>query len=327
MKLSKKLILFLAPIVLYAVVAIIWLGVSLAERGMGQAGTDQEEYYPEGDFEFVFSGSVETETGRTFTLFLTGDKNEEQTIDLTVREMPALSVDGTWEFVENKGYKIFLHDANETFMYSRYNTETKEFSVMFDYNMGNFGQPRAVLTYTDEAFAEEYDGEGLGLKPPTFALEGYTTYNHYSYGTLVFKEDGSVVANLINTGAGWYFNRTGFWEYDEASNVYSYWFTDATISLTDGNLSIHDNEDGSRYVLWTKFTKDSETAEFRIPLDYDEFVNEYHLFTGEDYKYQTQFNEADGTYYAELEAQYNWGVGTGDIITFSGYASLADMEG
>lgn len=326
MKFSKRLVLILAPLVLYAVAAIVWVCVSLAGSSTGTGSGGGGGGIVEGDYEFVFSGSVETNTGRTFTLALTGNKDEEQTLDLTVQEMPALSIDGNWTFTENKGYKIFLNDANGTFAYSRYDTDTQTFSVTFDYDMGNFGRPRAVLTYKDEAFAEVYDGVGLGLKPPTFSLEGYTTFNHYSYGTLSFKEDGTVTANLTNTGAGWYFNREGFWEFNEETQEYDFWFTDSTISLTDGNLNIR-GEEGAQYVYWSKYTKDSEEPEFRIELPYDEFVNDYHLFTGEEYMYHTEFIGSEDRYYVEIEAQYNWGLATGDIITFSGYASLADMEG
>lgn len=46
-----------------------------------------------------------------------------------------------------------------------------------------------MLTYADAEFATAYDGEGLGRKPPSFALEGYATYSHYSYGTVLSAED------------------------------------------------------------------------------------------------------------------------------------------
>ena len=72
-------------------------------------------------------------------------------------------------FTEGKGYKVFLDDANGTFAYSRYNPDTKSYSLTFDYDMGNFGQPRVVLTYLDEDFAAQYDGVGLGRKPPIFS--------------------------------------------------------------------------------------------------------------------------------------------------------------
>lgn len=353
MKTKTKLIVLLAPLALYVVAAIIWLIVSLATNPLNNLGSGAgNAYYPEGDFEFVFSGTVTTDTGREFTLFLTGsDGSEDEEGDdaeqadgtraaegeaeLIVSEMRALSVDGTWQYVENKGYKIYLEDANNTYMYSRYNEETKQFTVTFNCSLGNFGQPRAQLSYTDESFAEVYDGEGLGLKPPTFNLAGYNTYNHYSYGTLMFNEDNTLSVNVTNTGAGWYFSRVGFWEYDEDANVYTYWFTDNTISLTDGNMGIRGQEPDT-YVNWTKNVYEGKTdeegnpvieTEFNTHLDYDEFVNDYHLFTGEEYRHTTTFNEEDGTYYAEVEVQYNWGAGTGDIITFSGVALLADMEG
>ena len=93
MKLSKRLVLILAPLVLYAVAAIVWVCVSLAGSSTGTGSGGGGGGIVEGDYEFVFSGSVETNTGRTFTLALTGNKDEEQTLDLTVQEMPALSIE------------------------------------------------------------------------------------------------------------------------------------------------------------------------------------------------------------------------------------------
>lgn len=324
----KKLIIILAPLVVYAVIALVMVGNSFMNRQSTASTPNTEASEPAIDasaYEFVFNGTVETSTGRTFTLNMMGNQDAEQTLSLAVKEMPALNLSGRWTFTEGKGYKMFLDDANSTFMYSRYNPDTKEFAVTFDYDMGNFGQPRAVLTYADEAFAAEYDGEGLGPKPPAFALEGYTTYSHYSYGTLSCAEDGTVSANLTNTGAGWYFNRTGTWTYDEAADQYDIVFNDQTISLTDGNFDIH-ADDGGDYILWTKYTRDSAEPEYQIPLLVSELQDTYQLFT-DPYVYHAQYDESKNGYYIEIEAQYNWGLGHGDLVTFSGYASRADMEG
>jgi len=327
MKLStKKLVIVLAPLVLYAVIAIVMACGHIMNTP--QTANDRVEAESPADtstYEFVFSGTVETNTGRTFTLDMTGNKDEGQTLSLTVKEMPALNMTGRWTFTESKGYKIFLDNALGTFAYSRYNPETKQFTVMFDYDMGNFGQPRAVLTYTDEEFAAEYDGIGLGRRPPSFALEGYSSGKHYSYGTLSCADDGSVYVSLTNTGAGWYFDRSGTWTYNEASDEYDIVFTDKTISLTDGNFDIHEDEGGD-FINWTKYTKDSPEPEYGIPLLVSELEDTYHLFT-DPYVYHAQYDEAKDSYYIEIEAQWNWGLGHGDLITFSGYASRADMEG
>lgn len=322
LRITKRIII-LAPLIIYAAVGLGFAGRGLLNQQSTAASTQQAEV-DTSEYEFVFEGEVETATGRTFTLEMMGNKDADQTLSLTVKEMPALNLSGTWTFTENKGYKIFLDDATGTFAYSRYNPETKEFTVTFDYDMGNFGQPRAVLTYVDEAFADSYDGEGLGVKPPTFALEGYTTYSHYGYGTIVCAEDGSVSAQLTNTGAGWYFNRNGNWTYDEAENTYDIVFTDDTISLTDGNLDIHEDPAGN-YVMWTRFTRDNPEAVYGEQLFISDLEDTYHCFT-DPYVYHATYDEETNSYYIEIEAQYNWGLGHGDIVTFSGYASLADME-
>lgn len=324
MKKKFKVLLALAPLPVFACVGIGY-GIAYAVNNAGQPQTVGPSI-PEGDYEFLFTGNVEASTGREFSLYLAGNKDDDQTLTLGVLEMPALNVSGTWTFTENKGYKIFLNDSAGTFAYSRYDVETSTFSVQFDFNMGNYGTPRAVLTYVDEEFASVYVGIGLGLKPPTFSLEGYSTYNHYSYGTLTFQENGTISTQLTNSGAGWYYARTGFWEYDEETNVYDYWFTDNTINLDDGNLAIRGEEE-NQYINRTTYTKDNESPVFNTRISLDDFINVYHMFTGEEYKYHTEFDEESGRYYAEVDAQYNWGLNTGDICTFSGYASLADMEG
>ena len=184
----------LAPLVVYAAIALVMFCGHFMNTQTA-AGPKEESSTPvdTSAYEFVFNGTVETNTGRTFTLDMAGNKDEGQTLSLAVKEMPALNLSGRWTFTENKGYKIFLDDANGTFMYSRYNPDSKEFTVTFDYDMGNFGQPRAVLTYSDEAFAAQYDGVGLGRKPPSFALEGYTTYKHYSYAAESIERERAYV--------------------------------------------------------------------------------------------------------------------------------------
>ena len=323
LRIKKRIIVF-APLVVYAVLVLVLLGRHMSEQAALGANSAASAIDTSA-YEFVFSGEVETSTGRTFTLDMIGNKDDEQTLNLTVKEMPALNLTGHWTFVENKGYKVFLDDANGTFAYSRYNPDTQEFTVTFDYDMGNFGQPRAVLTYADAEFATAYDGEGLGRKPPSFALEGYTTYSHYSYGTVLCAEDGSVSASLTNTGAGWYFNRSGSWTYDEANDQYDIVFTDSTISLTDGNFDIHEDPDGD-YIAWTKFTKDSPEAVYGGKITVSELQDTYLCFT-DPYVYHASYVADTDSYYLEIEAQYNWGLGHGDLVTFSGYASRADMEG
>lgn len=322
---TKKSIILLAPLVIYAIVALCMVGSHLVSNRPQQSETLTEATTPAGDYEFVFTGTVETNTGRTFTLEMNGNKDDAQSLTLTVKEMPALSMTGHWVFVENKGYKVYLDDTLGTYAYSRYNPDTKTYSVMFDYDLGNFGQPRAVLTYSDPDFANSYDGVGLGTKPPIFALTGYTTYKHYSYGSLVCSEDGTVSATLTNTGAGWYFNRSGNWVYDEAADEYVIEFTDSTISLTDGNFDIHDDPDGA-YIVWTKFPVGAEAPEYGSKVLVSELEDTYHQFTA-PYTYHAAYDAATDSYQISIEAQYNWGLGHGDLVSFWGSASRADMEG
>lgn len=323
---TKKRIIIFAPLVLYAIALVALIVSHMTQTAaLNAAESTAAAEIDTSAYEFVFAGTVETSTGRTFTLDMTGNKDESQTLNLTVKEMPALNLTGHWTFEENKGYKVFLDDDKGTFAYSRYNPDTQEFTLTFDYDMGNFGQPRAVLTYPDAEFASVYDGVGLGRKPPIFAVEGYTTYSHYSYGTVLCAEDGTVSAKFTNTGAGWYFNRSGNWTYDEVNDQYDIVFNDSTISLTDGNFEIHPDPDGD-YIAWTKYTKDAPEAVYGGKVTVSELQETYHCFTN-PYVYHAAYDPETDSYYLEVECQYNWGLGHGDIVTFSGYASLADMEG
>lgn len=322
---TKKRIILLAPLAVYAIIAIVMVCMQLAGRQTNTATIEVADEAPQGDYAFVYTGTTETATGRTFTLELLGNEDAEQTLNLTVKEMPALNLNGRWSFEEGKGYKIYLDDANGTFAYSRYNPETMVSSIMFDYDMGNFGQPRVTLTCLDEEFAAQYDGIGLGRKSPVFSLTGYTTYQHYGYGTLLCAEDGTVSASLTNTGAGWYFNRSGRWTYDEEADEYIIVFTDSTISLTDGNFDIHEDPEGD-YISWTRFPVGAEEPEYGTRLLVSELQETYQLFT-DPYEYRAVYDEATNSYQIAIEAQYNWGLGHGDIVSFWGAASLADMEG
>ena len=70
----------------------------------------------------------------------------------------------------------------------------------------------------------------------------------------------------------------------------------------------------------------AESPEYSTHLLVSELQDTYQLFTA-PYEYHARYDEATGSYQIAIEAQYNWGLGTGDIVTFSGSASLADMEG
>lgn len=86
---AKKRIILLAPLVVYAVIAVFMIGSSMIANRPAASPTPEGSTPVSGDYEFLFSGTVEANTGRIFTLEMTGNKDEGQTLDLTVKEMPA----------------------------------------------------------------------------------------------------------------------------------------------------------------------------------------------------------------------------------------------
>ncbi|MBO4990016.1 MAG: hypothetical protein J6D37_06755 [Clostridia bacterium] len=184
---------------------------------------------PESPYEFVFTGSTVI-ADQTYHLTVYGNKDEDKTFDLRVAEMPVAELNGTWVYVEGKGYKLYFDDTNSTFVYTKYDTATNEFSFKYTLNIGdtNGGSGKAVFTYKDEAFAKKYDGEGLGAVPPTFT--GYSSYIGAMFALhepvkciLTCYEDGtctSISTNEVKFASP----RNGTWSYDSAKNSYHFTF-------------------------------------------------------------------------------------------------------
>ena len=57
---TKKLFILLAPLAVYAVIAVIMIGMHFANNRSATADKAPETSAPQGDYEFVFSGTVET---------------------------------------------------------------------------------------------------------------------------------------------------------------------------------------------------------------------------------------------------------------------------
>lgn len=180
----------------------------------------------EDNSEFVFKGSGKFGDGNDYHITLVGNKDDEKSFLLTVDEIPMLELGGTWVMVENKGYKLYLDDTDGTYVYTRYNPATKEFSAKFNLNLsGGLGRSKVALTYRDEEFAKEYDGKGLPMHPPTFTGYGWAgLWSKTKYDcSLICREDGTCVSITDKTGVP---NRNGVYTYDEETNVFSFEFED-----------------------------------------------------------------------------------------------------
>lgn len=188
------------------------------------AACTKQQQTTDGDYEFVFTGSGVFSDGNEYNVTITGNKDKDKTFDLRVEEMPALELDGTWVYVENKGYKLYFNDSGGSFVYSKYDTQSKEFSFKYSLNLGGgLGQTKVTMTCLDEKFSSVYDGVGLPPIPPTFTGYGWggaKGVNKYTC-TLICNEDGTCVSITDTAGID---PRYGTWEYNEETNVYSFEF-------------------------------------------------------------------------------------------------------
>ncbi|HBK01838.1 MAG TPA: hypothetical protein DDY77_02245 [Clostridiales bacterium] len=171
---------------------------------VGCADTENPEPTPEPktDYEFVFEGSDDFESGgitRHLDISVYGNKDDEKSVLLKVKQLPQIEYYGTWVLVPNKGYKIYFEDSRSTYVYCRYDTEKKQFGFNYRCSFGNAGTKTVAFSYEDKSF--EYDGIGLGLHPPVI-------------GSLTCNEDGTFVVG----------SRTGTWEYLPDTNQYYFHF-------------------------------------------------------------------------------------------------------
>lgn len=173
-----------------------------------------ETQLPEG-VEFIFTGEGTASTGRMLTFAMTGNQDAENSLLVTVEELPALSLSGTWAFVEAKGYKIYLNDASNTLKYAQYDAESGDFYFNCNIDVGSYGNVNVDFTFADESFASVYDGEGLGKEPPTFSTVGWVGGVIEVLGTLTCTEEGTFA-----TADTWHQPRVGTWEYDEENDRY-----------------------------------------------------------------------------------------------------------
>lgn len=193
------------------------------------------------DYEFVFTGaSSDFNDGRTLTTSIYGLKDEACSLELRVAEFPQILIEGYYVYVEGKGYKLYFEDASSAFVYTQFHPEDNTFSFKYTLDAGALGSARIAFTYPDEAFAAEYDGEGLGRTPPTFFGDGVN---------LVCREDGSFASD----------KRTGTWEYDEVNDQYLFHFDPDPNYNTIFELNEADAQ--GRYCGYNKVTDGSTSGE------------------------------------------------------------------
>lgn len=275
---------------------------------MGCANKSEGDPVNTGDYEFVFEGGGVFADSVNYHVSITGNKDADQTFVLRVEEMPMLEMTGNWVLVEHKGYKLYFDDSEGSFAYSRYDASTKDFTVKYNLNLGG-GQGRAkvVLTYKDEAFSSEYDGEGLPPLPPTFSGHGWLGSNRHDC-VLYCYEDGTCVSVTDKAGVP---DRKGTYTYDAETNVYSFTFEDES-SHYPANY-IKTDEEGNTYydMVYTALVTDDPSK--GIYSTWLPTADGFPQFTtgawylneqGEkvEYEFKTTYDEATKTYTLYYEA-------------------------
>ena len=240
--------------------------------------------------EFIFTGQMKANNGRTLNLKLTGNKNDDSML-MTVDEMPAMSLTGHYTKEDGKGYKMYFDDISESFAYTQYDTDKKDMTFKTNVNMGTYGTERVEFTFHDPEFASEYDGVGLGKTPPVFDMTGWVGGVIEDHSRLVCQEDGS-----LKLDSTWMTPREGTWEYDEANNVYTITFTEKSFDKA-----------GVESYPWKRGrTQQGE----EIPQLTTTDLEAENYFMG---PIQTEYDESTGTY--TMTVEYLWSAGVWNEIT------------
>lgn len=178
---------------------------------------------PEPEYAFLFTGGGEI-GGTDYTVAIEGTESSATggTFALTIEELPALGLRGTYEFDSGKGYRLTFSDKNDTIVVPKYDTSTHLFTLKYNLNLGEtLGSGEVVLTYEDTSFTP---GDEVWFEPFSFYgyndnVMGMTTLE----STLFCYEDGTCmlmgVCPLTSVPV-----RNGTYTYDSATNVYSFVF-------------------------------------------------------------------------------------------------------
>lgn len=229
---------------------------------------------PEGDYEFVFTGSGVFNDSKTYNFTILGNKDDGHTAELIIEELPALSLDATYTFVEGKGYKIYFDDSQSSFVYTAFDPATNDFTFKYSVNLGEgLGTTKVNFSYNNALFAAQYDGEGLGPVPPIFSGHGYglVAGNADVNSTLTCFEDGT--CNIVSESMTAVPTRYGTYTYDADANVYHFVFEeqvyDDSFAMEEGYLHIKGFEE--------RAYEERNTALTEFETTYDDTTNTYSM--------------------------------------------------
>lgn len=273
---GRRLALLLLPLALLLSMALV----------LFSACDDQPQDPPDdpnSEYAFVFTGTGETASGRTFNFTMTGSK-EDDSLEIVAQENRAIRVDGRYELLEGKGYKIYVNDTSGANGYARYNDATDNFTITLSLVIGNYGTVPVEFTYHDPDFA--YDGIGI-TEPDPPLFENCVTIGAAvgdGFGSITCTVDGTFSATAT-TGGGWIETRTGTYEYDAENDKYLFTFDDAVFATFDTyDPQLWQPNDYRVEAIGPVDRSDTPTRE-EIASEYDMFNNTYEAVWSEEHGY------------------------------------------
>lgn len=234
------------------------------------------------DYRFDFAGTEQFDDGQQYSIHIRADKDSADAFALVIDELPQFQLSGRYTFVDGKGYKLYFDDIDSQFVYTAYDTNSQDFSFKYKLDLGEaLGNRRISFNFHDEAFASSYDGEGLGMTPPTFEGSGWGGYLgqfEIAPAKLTCYEDGT--ASFTATAVTAVDPKNGTWEYDGDTNTYHFSFPPQTFA---NSQQIEEHEDGSigYKIIYgesdVRFDRDTDTTPTDFYTTYDEATGTYNL--------------------------------------------------
>lgn len=273
---KKRTIALLLVLVMLLANAAILSGCGQSDTKAPTVATATEDYL------FDFQGGAQYDDGKDYTFHIRAPRDGDGSFLLTVDQLRQFEMSGKYTYVENKGYKLYFDDVDSQFSYSSYDPSTGEFTLKYTLDLGEMlGKQRITFTAKDAAFADVYDGVGLGMTPPTFEGYGWGGFKaqfDIAPAKLTCYEDGT--ATFTATAVTAVDPKVGTWDYNEETNTYHFNFPPQTFANSNNVETQEEGTVGYQTVYGSgewRYDKYSETTETDFYTTYDEATGTYHL--------------------------------------------------
>ena len=137
---------------------------------------------------------------------------------------------GEWSFTEGKGYILTFDDAYWTEKKVKYDADKNQFYFTYEVNLGS-AVGKTKVKFTGDATGFTYDNVGWGFEPFEWSEVGADVFGMTTcdvtvtcYEDLTFIAQGSCPLIAVP-------QRNGTYSYTEATNVYSFKFSDEETAI------------------------------------------------------------------------------------------------